>query len=858
MTSGTKNDLHPPRAAAWLVRRMFPDRGDCSILGDMTETFCSLADDRGLFAARLWFWGQCVRAFPPFVNDELSWRLAVLRNYLVIFFRNLKRNKGFNLINFTGMTAGLTCFLLILLFVRFEISFDRYHEHADRIYRIIAETREFYRGKDQVSLTPARLAAALEEELPEVVRAVKIDHSEVLIRHRDELSSETVFYADPEILEMFTFPLALGDAKTAMKDPYSLLLTRESAEKYFGGQNPLGQTLSIDNRQYHVTGVLENIPENSHFRFDFLSPFATYFDIRGRDQVLHTIQWRYYTYVQLKENADPAALEPKLTPLLRRHYEGSTNKLRLQPLKDIHFYGKTNFDLESNTDIRTVYLFSVIALFILIIACFNSVNLSTARASRRAKEVGMRRVIGATRRSLVRQFLAESFLFTLITLLLSIGLVKLLLPAFGALMNKELEFSLVVRGGTPLLLLGVLLFVGMASGFYPALVLSSFRPVSILKGHDKRTVRGAYSFRGCLVSLQFVVSIALIFCSLVVFKQLHFIRDKDLGLVTDYTLSLAGVGNADAILREFGSYPGIIDMTVASSTPINVISTSKGSWEGKTNGQNLIVNTLEVDYHFLDFFGLKLLAGRNFSAERTADREAFILNEAAVKALGWKDPLEKRFGFGKKLGTVIGVVKDFHFAPLNVAIEPLAISLHSGNRGTRFLLRLAPGDIPGTIAFVESTWKKIYPDRVFQYSFLDETLDRMYRTERRLGAMFACFTLLAILIAVLGLVGIASFTAQQRTKEIGIRKVLGASVSGISILLTRDFLRLVFLANLVALPVGWFVMQKWLQNFACRTTIGPLVFAASAFLALGIALLAVGSQTIRAATTDPIDSLRYE
>jgi len=858
MSGRTKNDLRPPRAAAWLVRRMFPDRGECSILGDMTETFCSLADDRGLFAARLWFWGQCVRAFPPFVNDELSWRLSMLKNYLVIFFRNMKRQKAFNLINFTGMTAGLTSFLLILLFVRFEFSFDRYHEHADSLYRIIVDTHEFYRGKDQVSVTPAGLAAALKEELPEVVSAVRVRDSGVLIRHRDELFSETVFYADPGILEMFTFPLTLGDAKAAMKDPYSLLLTRESARKYFGGRNPVGQTLSIDNRQYHVTGVLENIPQNSHFRLDFLSPFATFMDVQGRDRFRPWANWSYYTYVQLKENADPAAIEPKLTPLLRRHSEKSKQTLRLQPLKDIHFYGKTNFDLEPNTDVRTVYLFSVIALFILIIACFNSINLSTARASRRAKEVGMRKVVGATRKSLVRQFLAESFLFTLITLLLSIGLVKLLLPAFRALLDKELEFSLMVRGGTPLLLLGVLLFVGMASGLYPALVLSSFRAVSILKGHHKRTARGAFSFRGSLVALQFVVSVALIFCSLVVFKQLRFIRNRDLGLVSDYTMSVPGGDNTDAMRREFGSYPGILDMTAASSAPINVTNASRGQWEGKTDEQQLIVYRLEADDHFLDFFGLKLLAGRNFSPDRTADREAFILNEAAVKTLGWNDPLERRFGFGRELGTVIGVVKDFHFAPLNLTILPLAISLHSRNPGTRLMLRVAPGDIPGTIAFVESTWKKFYPDRVFRYSFLDETLDRMYRTERRLGTMFACFTLLAILIAGLGLFGIASFTAQQRTKEIGIRKVLGASVSGISYLLTRNFLRLVVIANLVALPAGWFFMRKWLQNFAYRTTIGPLVFAAAIFLSLGVALLTVGSQTVRAATADPVDSLRYE
>ena len=783
----------------------------------------------------------------------------MFKNYIKTAYRNLYKTKVFSLINFIGLTVGLTCFLLIMLFVKFEFSFDRYHEKADSIYRIIVDTHEFYRGKDQVSITQAPLAQALKAELPEIVNAAKMRDRDVLIRQNEQQFSETIIYADPEILELFTFPLSAGDKKIVMQAPYSLVLTRKSAEKYFGSQNPIGQTLSIDNSEYHVTGILENIPENSHFHLDFLSPFSTYKDIVGQDRVSQWSSWNCYTYIQLRENTDPSQLEPKLTALLRRHDKDSSQTLRLQPIKDIHFYGRTNFDIEPNSDIRNIYLFSTIAVFILLIACFNYMNLSTACASRRLKEVGIRKVVGATRKSLVRGFLFESLLITLVALLLSIYFVKLLLPAFGSLMNTKLGFSLIVEEGTLLLLLGVVLFVGLVSGLYPALMLSSFRPASILKGNYKLTTRGSFFFRNTLVSLQFVISIALIFCSLVVYKQLQFIENRNLGFVTNYIMSVYCDKEKDAIQREFESYPGIIDVTASSQTPIRVTGATNGKWEGKPEGENLIVYMLTVDPNFFDFYGIELLSGRNFSNERAADKNAFILNETAAKTIGWENPLGKRFGFNEQnLGTVIGTVKDFHFAPFNLSIEPLAIFLTPEGERVRFSLKLAPDDIPGTIAFVESTWKKFYPEKMFRYSFLDETLNQRYSKEHRLGTMFSYFTFLAIFIAGMGLFGIASFTTEQMTKEIGIRKTLGASIISIYLLLSKSFVKWILLANVVAWPIAFYAMNKWLENFAYRANIGIWVFILSASLALLIALITVSYQSIKAAIANPVESIRYE
>ena len=786
----------------------------------------------------------------------------MLKNYLTVILRNIQRHKGYALINLTGLTIGMMCFVLIALYVKYEFSFDTYHKNRDRIYRIVTETEETYMGKNQLPVTPAPLAQALKDTFPEVVKATRIHRIRSTINQDGHYYTESNFYfTDPEFLEIFTFPLIQGDPQTALDEPYSLLLTNRTAQKYFGQGDPIGKILSVNKKDFVITGILHDVSDNSHFHFDFLASFSSLVDIQGEEQIMRWSRWSYHIYLELQEHADHLLLEEKLPELLRKNYSpDATQTLRIQPLADIHFDSKTNFEWEPNIDIRNVYLFTAIALLILLIACFNYMNLSTARSAGRAKEVGLRKVIGAARGSLIRQFLCESILFSLLALFLSFFLVKLFLPGFGSFLNRELDFSLIGEGVMIPGLAVLALFVGLVAGSYPALFISSFQPAVILKGERKSTAMGSTFLRNLLVVTQFAISIALIFCSAVVFKQLHYIQNKELGYVKDYIVEVPFYGHDSKILTdELRKYPGILDVTVASSLPGDVGSAGFMEWEGKTDDEKLLMYRLWVDYSYLDFYGIELIEGRKFSREFSADMDnAYILNRKAMEVLGWKDPVGKRIGDDKEnLGVVVGVVENFHIASLHLNIEPLAIML-SLKENESLSIKVRPEDISAALAFIEESWKKRFPERVFSYSFLDDRLERMYRSERKLGTTFNTFTTIAILVACLGLFGLVSFMAQRKTKEIGIRKVLGASVPNITFSLIREFLKLVTIAILVAWPIAYFVMQKWLDNFAYRTNISIWIFLSSGTIALIIALTTVSYRSVKAALANPIESLRYE
>jgi len=786
----------------------------------------------------------------------------MLKNYFISAIRNIKRQKWYSLINLAGLTIGMTFFVMISLYVRYELSFDRFHKDSNDVYRVLADTRETYRGKSEVAITPGPLGTAMVEEFPEVLNATKVRANSVVMKYKENTFVETrLYYADPAFLEIFHFPLISGNYKNALVEPNSLLITQDMSEKYFGEEYPLGKTVQVGKTDYTITGILENIPGNTHFRFDFLASFASLVELRGLDEVYRWTSWSYHTYILLHNEGDPLVLENKLPDFLKKNYkEDATQTLRLQPIANIHFHTKANFELESNADIRNIYLLSAIGLFILLIACFSYMNLSTARATTRAKEIGMRKVIGANRMQLIKQFLGESMLFSFVALIISLFAVKLLLPAFRIYFDRKLEAAFIQDWTFVAILFGLGLFIGLVSGSYPSIVLSSFQPTAVLKGSRVLRSRSSSLFRNSLVIGQFAISVALIFCTIVVYKQLHFMKNKELGFIKDYVVIVPNPKQGyESLEYDLQQNTNILDIASSNELLHNINSASFGVWDGYTPEEQLLVYRNWIDNNFLEFYNIPIVEGRGFAKEFNDEVDrVYILNESAVKAIGWENPIGKQFSFSEdETGVVVGVVKDFNFAPLHLNIEPLVLTPSSDT--PRWLsIRIHPQNVPETLGLIEKTWKTSYPEGEFNYTFLDDRLDRMYRTEEKLGKTFSIYTFIAIFVACLGLFGLASFTTEQRTKEIGIRKVLGATEWNITVLTTKEFLILVLVANAVAWPLAYFVMQQWLQNFAYKTSMGIWMFVLSAGMSLVIAFFTVGYQSVKAALANPIDSLRYE
>ena len=792
----------------------------------------------------------------------------MLKNYLKIAFRNLIRHKTFSLINISGLAIGMACCLLITIFVQDELSYDRFHENANRIYRIASE--ENRRGViANYPFVFSGIPPILQSDYSEVLDYVRFDPREnVLISSEDkEFYEERLFYTDASVFDMFTFPLLKGDPKTALKEPYSLVLTQKMADKYFRGVDPVGQTLTVDNeKDYKITGVMENVPRNSHIKFDCLASIAT---LEAQDPRYGKLwAWNCYTYLLLPKDYSYPDLESKFPDFIRRHrgekaVEAYT--FYLQPLTRIHLHSHLGFEIEANGDIRYVYIFSAIAFFILLIACINFMNLSTARSAKRAKEVGLRKVLGAERSRLIKQFLGESLALSLVALPAAVALIELFLPAFNTLTGKELRIDYFGNSVVFLGLIGILLFVGILSGTYPAFFLSAFRPAAVLKGRLK-TGAGSSLFRKILVVVQFSISIVLIAGTIIITNQLDFIRDKKLGFDKDHVIVIpvmrSGIGhNFETFKRELLQSPNVQSVSGSTSVPSFVPTRSVFIPEGAEEGQRLTLRNVLLDIDFIQTFGMEIKEGRDFSRDFATDaKEAFIVNEAAVQEFGWESAV------GKKLidlegprGSVIGVVKNFHFRSKHQKIEPLVFSLLPSSRYVYLIsVKINPSNIRDTLSFLKSQWEKFSPEWPFEYFFLDDNYDRLYKSEERLRHVFLTFTFLGIFIACLGLFGLAAFTTEQRTKEIGIRKVLGASVPNILILLSKEFTKWVVLANVIAWPIAYFAMNSWLRNFAYRISIEWWMFILAAVLVLVVALCTVGFQAAKAALANPSDALRYE
>ncbi len=844
------------------VLGFFLKQGDHrSLAGDFEEIYSEIAREKGAATAAIWFWSQILRSIPACIHQSIFWSLHMFKNYFKVALRNMKRHKGYSIINITGLAIGMACCLLISLWVFDELSYDRFHESADRIYRV--EFDQNYSGKlFHVNVNPYPLARALETEIPEVEEAARYtDLGEMLFQ-----SGQNTFYedrvgaVDPSFLTMFSFPLLRGDRTSALNEPMSLVITQKTAEKYFGSDDPIGKTLTVNTRhEFMVTGILKDVPQNSTFRFNVLISYR-FLEKMGiaRDN------WQdnnVPTYVKLSEIAQIPQITAKIQELNAKYKNVEDLTFSLMPLKRIHLYNRSGFDSGPRAS-QFVYIFSVIAFFVLLIACINFMNLSTARSAKRAKEVGIRKVVGAYRTEIVRQFYGESLMFTLISLLLALVIVIAILPHFNAVAGKSLSLNLVTAWQLLLGLVGVALFTGWIAGSYPALFLGSFQPVSTLKGKLRSGPKNA-RFRRVLVVVQFSLSISLIIGTGVVFDQLNFLKTKKLGYEKEHTIYIPLRGEKISLYPQLKSelerHPGLLGVSGAEDRPSMINSNTDGSeWEGKDPELSVSTYFIRVDYDFFKTMGIELDAGRSFSREFSTDTEsAFIINQELARVMGFASAVDKSFSLWDREGSVIGVVKDFHFLSLKKNIEPLVIILRP--QSIRYMLiRLNSRDISASLAAIEKTWERVVKNFPFEFRFLNEDFDALYKGEERMGDILKYFASLAIFIACLGLLGLASFAAEQRTKEIGVRKVLGATSAQITWLIYKEFITLLVFANLTAWPVSYVIMHGWLQDFAYRTGMNVVIFALAALAAVVSAFLTVSYQALKASQANPIKALRYE
>ncbi len=805
----------------------------------------------------------------------------MVKNYLTIALRHLWKYKQITLINVFGLAVGMAACILMLLFVQNELSYDRFHENADRIYRV---SREWQNQDGETSLHLGHVAPPfaplLENDFPGVVlQAVRMLSANPLITYEagnKQIVEENFFFADPDFFEVFTFPMMAGNPKTALNEHNAVVLTESTAKRYFGDGDPIGKTLNIDNEvDMKVTGVVKDVPANSHFHFDMLGSFLIVENFFGRDNLMSN--WgnnNYSTFLLLPEGYDPDALQAQLPGFIDKHmqpYQGipasKGNFLHLWPLTDIHLHSHLDSEIEANGDIAYVYIYTIIALFILGIACINFMNLSTARAGRRAKEVGVRKVMGAVRKMLIKQFVAESMLVAVFSLLLALVLTTLLLPYFSDFVGKTLTLAIGDNLFVLLLLVGIVLLVGLVAGSYPAFFLSAFQPAQILRGSGQPKGRHT-RLRAGLVVLQFTIAIALIVGVITIGSQLKYVKSKPLGFNKDNLVVLPASEDIytqfESIKAQLLEQPGISDVTLSSRVPSGRLLDSqdgKAEVNGGMEDINIRVADVHIDHDFLNTLQIELVAGRNFDFDRVSDStEAFVINEAAVKAIGWpsdEEAVGKEFHYGGRQGYIIGVVKDFHFESLHQSIAPIVFMVTDG-RANSVIVRVNEGAMEQTLDYLKERWSYLLPGYPFSYDTVGSRFDEQYTSEDKLSRVVQYFSLLAILIAALGLVGLASYLAEQRFKEIGIRKVMGASVGQILLLLTKSFTWLVLVAFVIACPIAYYLMHQWLDTFAYHDTLHWWTFLAAGVFALLIAWITVGSQTLRAATSNPVESLRSE
>ena len=793
----------------------------------------------------------------------------MLGNYLKITFRNMKKHKGYSFINIAGLAVGIACTIFILLWVQDELSFDRFHENADRIYRVVASTSDD--GVPTNANGSFGVGPALKKDFPEVIETVRIrkmgQNVKRYVGYKDKKFYESrFFFSEPTIFTFFNFPLVKGDSTAALNEPNSIVLTEEMAKKYFGNEDPIGKIIEADPYNdgelmlFRITGIAKNVPRNSHFHFDFLASYSSQND--DTDNISDFYQ--HFTYVLLNSKTSVESLDNKLLDFLHRNWRKDPwYTISLQPLCDIRLYSRLRSEIEPTGNILYVYIFTAIALFVLIIACINFMNLTTACAVKRVKEVGIRKVVGARKNQLVHQFLGESLLLSIYSALAAVLIVVSVLPLFNRLTSKYITLISLINPSFVLGIAAITLTVGFIAGIYPAFFLSAFQPMHSLKSRTGYSFSGTALRKGLLI-FQFALSIGIIISTMVVHKQMRYIQSQNLGydreqiLVIPLNKDLRQ--NYEGFRNELLKYPGIENISTSSYVPTRGSAHLNFRFEG--NEENLSQVIYCIDKEFVSTYGLELLAGKNIQHPISKDgTPEFLVSELTIQEAGYSSPREaigKSVNLEQYKGHIVGVVKDINIYSLHQVPYAISYVVTSIKNHNYLSIRILPLSISENIGFIRKTWQEMVSNYPLDYFFLDASFEQMHISDKKMGEIFSIFSILAIFVACLGLFGLATYTAEQKTKEIGVRKILGASVSSIYLLLSQEFLKWVALANIIAWPVAYYAMHKWLQNFAFRITIGWEIFLISGGVALVISVMTVSFQSIKATTTNPVDSLRYE
>lgn len=796
----------------------------------------------------------------------------MLKNYFTVAIRNLFRNKLYAVINTIGLTIGMTCFILIALYIQYELNYDQHFEKSDRIYRVEQEQKgNPFRGTELFNVAPLPLTQELRKGFPEVETATTIQFDNIILGIDEKIFTAQGLYADQYVFDVFDIQVLAGEGGEILNEPNSILLTVSLAEKIFGEENPVGKTLAYNNQKdVVVRGIIPDPSNHQHFTYSYISSLHNlgYFE----HDLTSTGTWvsnNYKAYVLLKPGASHKAVEDKMLAFEKYTepaYSSFSFRPRyfLQPLEGIYLSSKSNFQNGATSDLRYIYLFGAVGFIILLLASINYMNLATARSANRSKEVGIRKVLGAYRKQIITQFLGESFILTLVSFVLALIVVLQVLPVFNEWFDRNIPFSLIGNGGLLVGMFALALLVGGLSGLYPAVFVSAISPVKAFQGSFFNRFKQGMSLRNALVVGQFTAAVVLAISTICIYQQLNYIQKKKLGYNREQVIYVTF--NDDDVFNRFSTVkqellnsPDIRKVSLAVNLPLNTYNQGIiDDWEGNEGKRNLGIYRNFVDYDFLDLFEIDLVKGRFFSPEHATDStDAYVINEAAVKAIGWEEPIGKSFRGGK----VVGVVKDFHFQPLDLEIQPQFLGLIYGQGYYRFANVIAKVDVEHASAareHIQSTMKSLFPKLPLEAQYLDDTYQKMYESETRFGQIFSFFTMIALLIACMGLFGLVSHQVLQRTKEIGIRKVLGASTFSIVGLISKDFLKLILLALFLAIPIAWYLMDQWLQNFVYHISIEWWIFILAGIMTIAIALLTVSIQSIRAALSSPSESLRTE